>query len=95
MTTYKELKNQIEKLQRKAEQARQLEMENAIGQVRTIMQEYGITAEDLGFVSRKMPGTRRPVPPRYRNNATGETWSGRGKLPRWMAGKDKEQFLIK
>ena len=40
------------------------------------------------------------VPPKYRNPANGdETWTGRGKPPRWMAdylakGKKKEDFLI-
>lgn len=40
------------------------------------------------------------VPPKYRNPANaGDTWTGRGKAPRWMAdllakGKKKEDFLI-
>ncbi|NCV85001.1 MAG: H-NS histone family protein [Oxalobacteraceae bacterium] len=37
---------------------------------------------------------RKPVAPKYRNDGTGETWSGRGKPPKWMAGRDKSQFLI-
>jgi DNA-binding protein H-NS len=41
------------------------------------------------------------VPPKYRNPANRtETWTGRGKQPRWMAalvkkGKKPEDFLIK
>jgi DNA-binding protein H-NS len=41
------------------------------------------------------------VAPKYRNPAnTGETWTGRGKQPRWLAaytaqGKKLEDFLIK
>ena len=41
------------------------------------------------------------VPPKYRNPANAkETWTGRGKQPRWMAeltakGKKPEDFLIK
>ena len=42
---------------------------------------------------------RLKVKPKYRNKK-GETWAGRGKLPRWMvaelkAGKKREDFLIK
>ena len=42
---------------------------------------------------------RLKVKPKYRNKK-GETWAGRGKLPRWMvaelkAGKKKDDFLIK
>lgn len=41
------------------------------------------------------------VAPKYRNPAnTGETWTGRGKQPRWLAGytaagRKLEEFLIK
>lgn len=41
------------------------------------------------------------VPPKYRNPANkDETWTGRGKQPRWLAaqvakGKSVEEFLIK
>ncbi len=100
MTTYKELQSQIEKLQKEAEQARKTELANAIAEIHAKMKEYGISAEDLGFGSalgakRKVAkAVRRPVAPKYRNNATGETWSGRGKPPKWMAGRDKAQFLI-
>jgi DNA-binding protein H-NS len=45
---------------------------------------------------------RRKYPrvlPKYRNPKTAETWSGRGKLPRWLAaavkaGKKIEEFRI-
>ena len=98
MTTYKELQSQIEKLQKEAENARKTELANAIAEIHATMREYGISPEDLGFgagAKRKpMKATRRPVPPKYRNNTTGETWSGRGKPPKWMAGRDKAQFLI-
>ncbi len=41
---------------------------------------------------------RLNVKPKYRNKK-GETWAGRGKVPRWMAaelkvGKKREDFLI-
>ncbi len=99
MTTYKELQSQIEKLQKEAEQARRNEISAAIAEIHAKMNDYGISPEDLGFgaggVKRKpAKATRRPVAPKYRNNATGETWSGRGKPPKWMAGRDKAQFLI-
>ena len=49
----------------------------------------------------KKAGTTRKVAPKYRNPAnTKETWSGRGKQPRWLAelvkkGKKPEDFLIR
>ncbi|ARP95595.1 H-NS histone family protein [Bordetella genomosp. 13] len=43
--------------------------------------------------------TKRAVAPKYRHPKTGETWSGRGKAPRWLAaeeaaGADRASFLI-
>jgi DNA-binding protein H-NS len=42
---------------------------------------------------------RKPVAAKYRNSATGETWSGRGKAPKWLAaeqakGRRREEFLV-
>jgi DNA-binding protein H-NS len=35
------------------------------------------------------------LPPKYLNPATGETWSGHARPPRWIAGvKDRTRFLI-
>ena len=44
-------------------------------------------------------GKRAVVAVKYRHPETGETWTGRGKPPRWLAaeiaaGKAKEQFYI-
>lgn len=42
---------------------------------------------------------KRSVAPKYRHPKTGETWSGRGKAPRWLMaaeadGASRESFLI-
>lgn len=42
---------------------------------------------------------RKPVAPKYRDPNSDETWSGRGKPPRWLtllinAGHQREEFLI-
>jgi DNA-binding protein H-NS len=35
------------------------------------------------------------VQPKYRNPETGDVWSGRGKTPKWLVGKDRDKYLIK
>jgi len=35
----------------------------------------------------------RTLEPKYKDPATGKTWSGRGKKPAWVIG-DKEQYKI-
>jgi DNA-binding protein H-NS len=42
---------------------------------------------------------RKPVAAKYRNAATGESWSGRGRVPKWLAaelakGRKREEFLV-
>ena len=34
------------------------------------------------------------VAAKYRDPATGQTWTGRGKAPKWIDGKDRAQFAI-
>ena len=58
MSTYLELKKQAEALMAQAEAARQQEIASAIGQIREIMTQYGITLEDLGARSAPAGGGR-------------------------------------
>ena len=50
--------------------------------------------------ARPATAAKRAVAPKYRHPQTGETWSGRGKAPRWLAaeeaaGATRDSFLIK
>lgn len=96
MTTYQEYKTKIAELETLAETARKNEISKAKEQVTAIMREYGLTVADLGTPAKTKPvKTRAPVPTKYRDDATGQTWTGRGRAPKWLEGKDKNQFLIK
>ena len=94
MATYKQLTAQLEKLHKEAAVAREKEIEQAIADIKQKIVEYGITAEELGFSSKRSTPKKAPLPPKYRNPKTGETWSGRGRSPAWLAGKNRERFLI-
>jgi DNA-binding protein H-NS len=96
MTTYQEYKTKIAELETLAETARKNEISKAKEQVTAIMREYGLTVADLSTPAKAKPvKTRAPVPTKYRDDATGQTWTGRGRAPKWLEGKDKNQFLIK
>jgi DNA-binding protein H-NS len=94
MATYKQLTAQLEKLHKEVAVAREKEIEQAIADIKQKIVEYGITAEELGFSSKRAAGKKTPLPAKYRNPKTGETWSGRGRSPAWLAGKNRERFLI-
>ena len=64
--------------------------------VRELVAEYGLTAQDV-FPGRAAKAAGKPaskVAAKYRDPATGQTWTGRGKAPKWIDGKDRNQFLI-
>ena len=68
-----------------------------IEEIRNKIGEYAITAHDLGFTvvpRRGRPPKRPPLPPKYQDPKSGHTWSGRGKPPKWIVGKNRERFLI-
>jgi DNA-binding protein H-NS len=97
MASYKQLTAQLEKLHKEVAVAREKEVAQAIAEIRAQIAEYGIKADELGFSLKagKKAAARKPaLPPRYRNPKTGETWSGRGRAPGWLAGKNRERFLI-
>jgi len=97
MSQYADLKAQIAKLQAQAEEARRTEIDNVIADIRQKIAEYGLTAQDLGFAvaaKRGRPPKKAPLPAKYQDPKTGNTWSGRGKPPKWIVGKNRERFLI-
>jgi DNA-binding protein H-NS len=103
MSNYKELLAQREVLDRKIEEARQVELASAIGKVRQLIAEFLLSAADCGFhgeVGNKLAlkKTRTVVAPKYRS-PDGKTWTGRGKAPKWLAefeaqGRTREDFKI-
>jgi len=78
MTTYQEYKAKIAELENLAETARKDEIAQAKEKIATIMRDYGLTIADLGAVAKvKTSKPRAPVPTKYRDDATGQTWTGR------------------
>lgn len=99
MPSYKQLTAQLEKLHKEVAAAREKEVAQAVAEIKALIAEFDITAEELGFPApsakaAKAKAHKPPLPARYRNPKTGETWSGRGRAPGWLAGKNRERFLI-
>ena len=86
MANYKELLAQREALDQQIEELRQAELRSAIDQVRQLIAEWRLTAEDCGFKSVAASGLKKAksaVAAKYRG-PNGETWSGRGRAPKWL-----------
>lgn len=95
MPTYKELLAQRQNLDAQIEALRKTESQDALATVRQLIAEFGLTQADIFSVGRaKSPLKGNTVAPKYRDPATGSTWTGRGKPPLWIASKDRAQFEI-
>ncbi len=91
-----ELERQILEMQRE-------ERTSAIAQVKALMAQHGLSLADLGTRSASGPASKaRPsakVPAKFRDAATGQSWSGRGLQPTWLkqalaGGAKLEQFRV-
>lgn len=99
MTTYKELLEKKAALDAEIEAARRAEMGAAIERVRALVAEFQMAERDIFGGSRSSGAAssqkiRKTVAAKYRNPATGETWTGRGKAPKWIDGQERNQYLI-
>lgn len=98
------LEKQAAELEKALQEARRAERAGVIAQIKSLLAEHGLTVADLGLKAGKVAGVPssnagRKVAPKYRNNATGETWTGRGLQPKWIqaaiaSGKKLEDFTI-
>lgn len=95
MSSYKELLKQREALEQKINEARRNELAEAVSQVRALVAEFGLTAQDVFPAGRaRSASAGSKVAPKYRNPATGQTWTGRGKAPKWIQNENREKFAI-
>lgn len=101
MATLQELLAQKAELERQIAETQRQERSEAIAKVKALMSEHGLTAADLtarASAAPKPEGTRK-VAAKYRNPATGDTWSGRGLQPKWLKaaladGKQLTDFAL-
>lgn len=102
MATLQELLSQKEAIEREIELTKKRDRAEAIARVRSLMAEYGLTLADLGgraAVQPRKAAAGAKVPPKYRNAATGDTWSGRGLQPNWLkaalaSGRTLDDFKV-
>ena len=99
MATVSELLAQKAAIEQQIAEAQRAERAGAVAQVRAIMAEHGLTRADLSAKSATTKRTSTKVAPKYRDAATGDTWTGRGLQPKWLklalaSGKQIGDFAI-
>lgn len=87
MATLNELLAQRTQLEAQIAQMQSTARADAIAQIKALMADHGLTAADLTEGGgRKAEKTKKSstVAAKYKNQATGDSWSGRGLQPRWL-----------
>ncbi len=98
-----ELAAKLASLEKQIEDARREERADVISKIHAMMAEHDIRISDLGG----RPGKRkssastagRKLPAKYRDPATGDSWTGRGIRPKWLqakleSGRKLEDFAV-
>jgi DNA-binding protein H-NS len=102
MANLKDLLAQKADLEKRIETVQKQARSDAVAKVKEMMAEYGLSIADLNAreappkVSKTKGGK---VPVKYRDAATGDTWSGRGLQPKWLraalaSGRKLEDFKV-
>ena len=93
MTDYQTLLARKAELEAQIAQAQAEAKAQAVARARALIQEHGLTAADV-FPAQGKKAKGSVGVPKYRDPATGATWTGRGKPPNWIKDKDRAEFLI-
>jgi len=113
-TLKSKIEKEILKLQKRAQDLHAKRRTPVIESIIRSMHEYDISPQEIADAfGRKKPGraaktgakagtkapAKKAVQIKYRHPDTGETWTGRGKSPRWIIaaeaeGRKRDEFLV-
>ena len=92
--TLAQVQKQIEKLEKEAELLKANEVAGLVQRIKTAIDFYELTPEDLFGGGKKSSAKREkaavkkikksPAPAKYRDKQTSKTWTGHGKRPGWF-----------
>lgn len=101
MNKLQQLLDQQAALEKEIDVTRREERATAIAKVKALMSEHGLTASDLLVRAGPKVGSGKgvKVAAKYRDKATGNSWSGRGLQPKWLkaalaAGRKMQDFAL-
>ncbi|HBJ99801.1 MAG TPA: histone [Delftia acidovorans] len=93
MSEYKTLLARKAELDAQIAEVRAQEKADAINKVRELIHAHGISSEDILSPGMKPKGSVGVA--KFRDPASGATWTGRGKPPNWIKDKDRAEYLIR
>lgn len=90
MNTYSELQAKKAELDKRIAEVFLIEKAEAFTQIKSLIDTFGFTLQEVF----PLPQNHKKAPAKFYDPSSGKSWSGRGKVPRWMEGKDRRQFEI-
>ena len=94
MSKLAELIAQREALDTQIAEIRNQEVAKAVATIHELINKFGLTSKDI-FSSKSKKMSSGKVAAKYSDPQSGKTWTGRGKAPKWIDGKDRDAFIIK
>jgi DNA-binding protein H-NS len=90
---YRDLLAKAGELDRQIAASREVEAAAALAEIKGKIAEFDFTVEDV-FSTKKTRKQRERSGPTYRDPESGATWSGMGREPGWIKGKDRVAFAV-
>lgn len=94
-------KQEIQKLQQELStlnlriaEARRQEKKQVLASIKAQVEEYGISNDEVLRVLGILKPLRQPAPDQYYDPSSGRKWSGKGRRPAWLQGKNLEDYRI-
>lgn len=93
--TIRDLQKQLGQLNLLVEEAKQQEKQAKLKQIAADVKEYGITEVELLRATGFLQVKRQKAPSKYYDPDTGRSWSGKGSRPKWLVGKNLDDYVIR
>jgi DNA-binding protein H-NS len=90
MTDLNQLIEQRNAIEKQIGQIKEQERSKVVAQVRELVKLHDLKAKDIFGKG----GAGSKLAAKYRDPESGATWTGRGKAPKWLEGKDKAAYQI-
>lgn len=91
MSTYQELMARKRELDKNIEQTRRTESVAALETIKQLIATFGFTAQQ---VFPYQSTEKKKVQAKYYDPESGNSWTGRGRTPKWLEGKDLSVYEI-
>lgn len=91
----RDLQKQLGQLNLLLAEAKHKEKHVALEQIAAYVKEYDITETELLRAAGLVKPKRQKAPAMYYDPNSGNSWTGRGKRPKWLEDKNLDDYLIR